>query len=104
MPKFKKKPIVIEAFRWDGLNVEALAKWAARADFEAKRARQVSAPAGGEIKLPIDVVTLERGYLVEVRTMEGVMTANVGDWIICGVQGEFYPCKPEIFEKTYEAA
>ncbi len=39
----------------------------------------------------------------EINTLEGTMTANVGDWIIKGVKGEFYPCKPEIFDATYEA-
>ena len=38
-----------------------------------------------------------------ITTLEGVMTANVGDWIIKGVKSEFYPCKPDIFEATYEA-
>jgi hypothetical protein len=39
---------------------------------------------------------------VEINTLEGVMRGEVGDWIIRGVNGEFYPCKPDIFEKTYE--
>ena len=38
----------------------------------------------------------------QIKTLEGVMTANIGDFIIKGVNGEFYPCKPDIFEKTYE--
>ena len=42
------------------------------------------------------------GGRVGISTLEGVMTATIGDWIIKGVQGEFYPCKPDIFEKTYE--
>lgn len=42
--------------------------------------------------------------MLHVRTLEGVMGANVGDWIIKGVQGEFYPCKPDIFAATYEPA
>jgi hypothetical protein len=39
---------------------------------------------------------------IEIETLEGTMTATPGDWIICGVQGELYPCKPDIFEATYE--
>jgi hypothetical protein len=39
---------------------------------------------------------------MKIKTLEGVMTANIGDWIIQGVNGEIYPCKPDIFEKTYE--
>ena len=38
-----------------------------------------------------------------IKTLEGVMVAEIGDWIIRGVNGELYPCKPDIFEKTYEA-
>ena len=38
----------------------------------------------------------------KIETLEGIMTANVNDWIIKGVAGEFYPCKPDIFEQTYE--
>lgn len=41
---------------------------------------------------------------LEILTLEGKMTADVGDWIIRGVKGEFYPCKPDIFEATYEPA
>lgn len=39
---------------------------------------------------------------IEIPTLEGTMTASLGDWVIKGVQGEFYPCKPDIFEATYE--
>lgn len=39
---------------------------------------------------------------INIQTLEGMMTATLGDWIIKGVSGEFYPCKPDIFEKTYE--
>lgn len=39
---------------------------------------------------------------IEIKTLEGTMTANIGDYIIKGVNGEFYPCKPDIFDKTYE--
>lgn len=104
MSKFRKKPIVVEALKWTGRNVDALCVWAAQADVESKRARGVAVPpASREVTLPIDVVSMENGYLVEIRTPEGVMAASAGDYIICGVHGEFYPCKPDIFEATYEA-
>lgn len=45
----------------------------------------------------------EGANTLTIKTLEGVMTANLGDWIIKGLSGEFYPCKPDIFEKTYEA-
>lgn len=41
---------------------------------------------------------------IQIQTIEGVMTAQLGDWIIKGIKGEFYPCKPDIFEATYEPA
>ncbi|MGB0257749.1 MAG: hypothetical protein ACPGES_03760 [Coraliomargarita sp.] len=41
---------------------------------------------------------------LDIKTLEGTMTADEGDWIIKGINGEFYPCKPDIFDKTYEAA
>ncbi len=43
------------------------------------------------------------GEKLAIETLEGTMTANVGDYVICGVQGELYPCKPDIFETTYDA-
>lgn len=49
----------------------------------------------------IDINYLNEGKIY-IETLEGVMTATEGDWIIKGVNGEFYPCKPDIFEKTYE--
>lgn len=81
--KFRKKPVVIEAFRVDG---KELPDW-----FRSR--------------IGVDVFTAEPdddfSYCIE--TLEGNMHALYGDWIICGVKGELYPCKPDIFEATYEA-
>ena len=79
MPKFRKKPVVIEAIEFDGTNESA-------AEIYKMSMRNISYLDG---KLTI-------------RTLEGDMTANVGDWIIKGVKGEVYPCKPDIFEATYD--
>ena len=79
MPKFRKKPVVIEALLFDGRNHDSIA------DFCNPTAIKV----GGNFTLIIP-------------TLEGDHTANKGDWIIKGVKGEFYPCKPDIFEATYE--
>jgi hypothetical protein len=85
MAKFRKKPVVIEAVRYrpfgdtPGVSEERLIHW--------KR---------GEKAPTTTVVT------AYVETLEGRMEVSVGDWIIKGVNGEFYPCKPDIFEKTYE--
>lgn len=78
MPKFRKKPVVIEALQWTGEN-----------------AAEVTAFRGGACLFDAD------GPIIE--TLEGNMKAMPGDWIIKGVKGEFYPCKPDIFAATYEA-
>lgn len=85
MSHFRKKPVVIEAVQWNGANhliTETFMKGSgAYMDYSVKQL--------GVIKIP---------------TLEGTMDGNVGDWIIKGVNGEFYSCKPDIFEKTYEPA
>jgi hypothetical protein len=48
--------------------------------------------------------TFPRGWWLTIRTFEGDRRADAGDWVIRGIQGEFYPCKPRIFERTYEPA
>lgn len=82
MPKFRKKPVVIEAVQWKGDNFARV----------AELSDDVLGPYGRE-----------QPHL-KIHTLEGIMTAAVGDWIIKGVNGETYPCKPEIFEKSYEPA
>lgn len=53
-------------------------------------------------KIPVVVEAYQTDEEVEIETLEGVMKANKGDWIIKGVKGELYPCKPDVFEMTYE--
>lgn len=86
--KFRKKPVVIEAVQFHGSSTQ---KVAIRTWME-----------GGEYRKP-GISTCDMTS-VKIPTLEGDMTAQPGDWIIKGVQGEFYPCKPDIFEQTYEAA
>jgi hypothetical protein len=81
MTKFRKKPVVIEAVRWDGDN---FAEVSALGD-------GIFGPYG------------QKNAHLEIKTLEGRMTANLGDWIIRGVKGEVYPCKDDIFQATYEA-
>lgn len=80
--KFIKKRVVIEAVHWDGNKVSETPDWI----LEALNSE----------------VLVRFGDKVQVRTLEGVMTASPRDYIIRGVDGELYPCKPDIFEKTYE--
>lgn len=82
--KYRKKPVVIEAMQWNGENWKEIRDW--------------NTPDGREATIG------ENGPTLTIWTLEGVMTANIGDWIIKGVKGEFYPCKPDIFEATYEPA
>ena len=92
--KFRKKPVVIDAFHWVGLVPDP----AEPAWFREK-------VKDGEVLMELiwdDDEGCLRDVKLEITTLEGVMTASMGDWIIQGVNGEIYPCKPDIFEKTYE--
>ena len=53
-------------------------------------------------KKPVEVEAFQTDKEMDIETLEGTMHANIGDWIITGVNGEQYPCKPDIFSKTYE--
>lgn len=87
MAKFRKKPVVIEAWQFTKSN------YAVGTPREFRDASiSLWSQYGGR--------TIEG----EISTLEGVMTVSENDWIIKGVNGEFYPCKPDIFEKTYEPA
>jgi hypothetical protein len=85
----RKKPVSIEAhqLREDAANASEIAAW-----------------CGGTVRnalaRPTDADSLTR--YVDIVTLEGTMTASPGDWVIRGVQGEFYPCKPDIFASTYD--
>ncbi len=94
MPQFRKKPVVIEARQWHG---DASKQWQEMYDF-CREPSGVSCLTGPH---PIKDNYLSR---VSITTLEGVMFAEPGDWIIKGVKGEFYPCKPDIFEATYDEA
>lgn len=90
MSRFRKKPVVIEARQWNGENISELTAWGA----------------------PVSMGWHDKTTLL-VRTLEDPPShkdgascehlASLGDWIIRGVYGEFYPCKPNIFAATYEA-
>ena len=80
--KYRKKPVVIEAMQFIDKNKDRVFNFVScnhAADHDA-----------------------DGNPILKIQTLEGVMTASFGDWIIKGVNGEFYPCKPDIFEKTYE--
>jgi hypothetical protein len=78
--RYRKKPVEIEAVHYDGTFPLGYLG-------DAENVRAAGDGSG----------------CIEISTLEGVMRADVGDWIIRGVKGELYPCKPDIFEATYEA-
>lgn len=86
--KARKKPVEIEAFRFetnnetDDRNMNDICIWANQ----------------GKDEPPLS----HNGTDIFIKTLEGTMRATCGDWIIKGVKGEFYPCKPEIFDATYD--
>lgn len=86
--KYRKKPVVIEAAHLTREGAHEVATWCGGRVVEEAKASD-----------PTDV------YLgLDIPTLEGIMRASVGDYVIRGVQGEFYPCKPDIFAATYEPA
>ena len=87
MAQYRKKPVVIEAIQLTEETVQECYDFVgAKGNFP--ECGMGIDPADGQFK---------------ITTLEGVHTASVGDWIIKGVKGEFYPCKPDIFEQTYDA-
>lgn len=85
MAKYRKKPVVIEAVIWEG--------WKSQDDIRKFN--------GGQ-NWTMTVHRLTNTYSLNIPTLEGVMLANEGDYIIKGIAGEFYPCKPDIFNNSYE--
>lgn len=84
MKKFRKKPVIIEATQLIDNNFRSL--------------DDIPFSICKNWKTGID----EQGFFVSIPTLEGEMKARNNDWIIKGIQGEFYPCKPDIFYATYE--
>ena len=87
--KYRKKPVVVEAVQWTGLNLEEIKEF-----------------VGGALIYIINDTAweVEKGrprVYMKIRTLEGEMEVSEKDFLIKGVNGEFYPCKPDIFQKTY---
>ena len=85
MAKYRKKPVVIEAIQLTNESIIEIIKWAT--DY---------------ISIKIDTDENDNIIGMIIPTLEGAMKASMNDYIIKGIQGEFYPCKPAIFEQTYE--
>jgi len=88
--KYKKKPIIIDAVQFNGLNLEEIKEF-----------------VGDKLVYDIIDIAWQVGkgrphILMKIKTLEGDMNVSEKDYIISGINGEFYPCKPDIFYKTYE--
>lgn len=88
--KYRRKPVVIEAIQWNGDNLKEVMEF-----------------IGSECKYESNTryITNKFSYInsvLTINTLEGDMEASKGDYIIKGIKGEFYPCKPDIFQATYE--
>ena len=83
--KYRKKPVIIDAVQFKGgkKSVQEIVK---------------------DLGIPFHVIRFHEEFdtKLAIVTLEGIMTAHVGDWIIKGIKGEFYPCNSEVFERTYE--
>lgn len=83
--KYRKKPVIIEAIQFED---------------NSDRIIEIHEFMGGDT-IRVNYEDKDNPYL-KIETLEGIMKASVGDYIIKGVNGEFYPCKPDIFERTYK--
>lgn len=90
--KYIAKPCVIEAIKWTGINFDDVRKFVGEA---MEYCIHDAGWKAGAVPLAIDI---------RINTLEGDMHCSVGDYIIKGLNGEFYPCKPDIFERKYELA
>jgi hypothetical protein len=95
MPYFRKKPVTIEAVEFRGFDQFGLADFsgATRPQWLTEALLKRPGEVGSAVRFDPDLV---------IHTLEGEHRANPGDWIIRGVKGELYPCKPDIFAITYE--
>ena len=86
--RYRKRPVEIEAIQWNGSDgwADAIVQWITAGDHTAQHVKE---PNGFD-------------NAIAINTLEGVMHAMPGDWVIKGVKGEFYPCKPSVFDATYE--
>ena len=94
--KYRKKPVVIEAVQFVDSDPEKLIQ-----AFNESPQWLREAMVGGIIRSKLYLTSPLRGFF-EIKTLEGVMRLNEGDWLIRGIKGELYPCKDEIFKMTYE--
>ena len=90
MKKYRKRPLEVYAVKWAGLDIRQIGSLLGKSNINRGEVYMGHAPGDGNL------------YELEIKTLEGIMTAEIGDYIICGIKGELYPCKPDIFEASYD--
>lgn len=104
--KYRKKPVIVDALQWNGdlLQIDEMLNFlgGSTQKFDFDKEYEIEEPT---FKMKLWYPDLD-GFMDEVtldiKTLEGLMHVSKGDYVIKGVNGEYYPCKPDIFEKTYE--
>ena len=86
--KYRKKPVVIEAYQFNKWDLNDFPKWL----YDEIMSNNISA----------NISIFPKAPSLKIKTLEGIMEAGIGWWIIKGIKGEIYACEPEIFELTYE--
>jgi hypothetical protein len=89
MMKFRKKPVVIDAVQFNGFDDKGQVSLSERPEWLVDQ-------------FGVTVLFFGKPNTLTIKTLEGSMEASIGDYIIKGIKGEFYPCKPDIFKATYE--
>lgn len=98
--KYRKRPVVVEAMQWNGNNLmEIVSFMRGLSQIGFRKSLDASSV---EFQKWCDYEAIVARDGLTINTLEGKMKASIGDYIIKGINGEFYPCKPDIFEKTYE--
>lgn len=94
MPKYRKKPVVIEAWQ----------NYTGDPEIDGRPGLAMPSPEWLNVAAADGQIARSGHGVFFISTLEGMMSAEVGDWIIRGVKGELYPCKPDVFAATYEPA
>jgi len=102
MAKYKKRPVVIEAVQWTGENDIEVCNFLAHGTTQLPVPDNYEKLYGSKFHLSLGDNYHMEGQTLIIKTLEGQHIASKGDYIIRGVHGEYYPCKPDIFAKTYE--
>lgn len=103
--RYRKKPVVIDAIQWTGINVQEVLNWLGELSSKWKWSAELSQDGalftGPTQKVNFDL-TAKPHIKLTIKTLNGDMHVEHGEFVLCGIQGEIYPCKADIFEATYD--